>query len=188
MEPLQKNVAVIVPIYNVEDYLSECLDSILSQTYTHFDIFAVDDASTDNSLQILLDYQKRDSRLIVLKRENNGGLSAARNTALEEIEKRGTYDYLCFCDSDDKISPHMIEELVNSIVSEKADIASCCFSRFNYQKKRSRQIHKILFILTRIFCRTNFLFRDMAAHQRQRRFRLSSAFRYTKNQRNSLLY
>ncbi len=135
MEQHQKKVAIVVPVYNAEEFLSECLDSIFSQTYTNFDIIAVDDASTDNSLQILLNYQKKDSRLIVLKRDNNGGPSAARNTALKEIEKRKYYSYISFCDSDDKISSRMIEELVSAIVSEKADIASCCFSRFNFQKK-----------------------------------------------------
>ena len=109
MEQRQKKVAIVVPVYNMEEFLSECIDSILSQTYTNFDIFAVDDASTDRSLEILCHYQEKDSRVVVLKRKNNGGLSAARNTALDEIEKRQSYDFISFCDSDDAISPDMIK-------------------------------------------------------------------------------
>lgn len=132
MEQHQKKVAIVVPVYNMKEFLSECMDSILSQTYVNFDVFAVDDASTDSSLEILYRYQEKDSRVIVLKRENNGGLSAARNTALNEIERRQSYDYISFCDSDDVISPDMIEELVFASISEHADVAGCCFRRINF--------------------------------------------------------
>lgn len=135
MEQRQKKVAIVVPVYNMEEFLSECIDSILSQTYTNFDIFAVDDASTDRSLEILCHYQEKDSRVVVLKRKNNGGLSAARNTALDEIEKRQSYDFISFCDSDDAISPDMIKELLFASISENADVASCCYHRINYNKK-----------------------------------------------------
>lgn len=132
---MKKKVAIVVPVYNMEEFLSECIDSILSQTYVNFDIFAVDDASTDNSLEILRRYQKKDSRVLVLKREKNGGLSAARNTALDEIEKRQSYDYISFCDSDDVIAPDMIQELLLASVSENADVSGCCCHRINYNKK-----------------------------------------------------
>lgn len=132
MEQHQKKVAIVVPVYNMEEFLSECMDSILSQTYTNFDVFAVDDASTDSSLEILYRYQEKDSRVIVLKRENNGGLSAARNTALDEIEKRESYDYISFCDSDDVMDHNMIRELVFACVHEHTDVAGCCFKRINF--------------------------------------------------------
>lgn len=135
MEQHQKKIAIVLPVYNMEEFLSECIDSILSQTYTNFDIFAVDDASTDSSLEILYRYQKKDSRIVILKRENNGGLSAARNTALDEIEKRQTYDYISFCDSDDIIVTDMLEELVAAAIREHADVASCCFDRIDFQEK-----------------------------------------------------
>lgn len=135
MEQHQKKVAIIVPVYNMEKFLSECMDSILSQTYSNFDVFAVDDASTDNSIEILYRYQEKDSRVVVLKREINGGLSAARNTALDEIEKRQSYDYISFCDSDDITVNNMLEELVTAAVTEQADIASCCFDRIDFQKE-----------------------------------------------------
>ena len=139
MEQHQKKVAIVVPVYNMEEFLSECMDSILSQTYTNFDVFAVDDASTDSSLEILYRYQEKDSRVVILKRENNGGLSAARNTALDEIEKRESYDYISFCDSDDVIDPNMIKELVFACIYEHSDVAGCCFKRINFnQDSRER--------------------------------------------------
>lgn len=139
MEQHQKKVAIVVPVYNMEEFLSECMESILSQTYTNFDVFAVDDASTDSSLEILYRYERKDSRVVVLKREKNGGLSAARNTALDEIEKRQSYNYISFCDSDDVIAPDMIKELVFACDSEHADVAGCCFQRINFnQESRER--------------------------------------------------
>ena len=139
MEQHQKKVAIVVPVYNMEEFLSECMESILSQTYTNFDVFAVDDASTDSSLEILYRYEKKDSRVIVLKRKKNGGLSATRNTALDEIEKRQSYNYISFCDSDDVITPDMIKELVFACDSEQADVAGCCFQRINFnQESRER--------------------------------------------------
>ena len=84
-------IAIIVPVYNVALYLRECLDSILTQTYTNFTVFAVDDGSTD-------EYAVKDPRFIVI-RQKNGGLSAARNAALDRIERDGTFEYVAFVDS-----------------------------------------------------------------------------------------
>lgn len=78
-------VAIVVPVYNVAPYLNECLDSILTQTYTNFTVFAVDDGSTDESGAILDEWASKDTRFVVI-RQKNGGLSAARNAALDLIE------------------------------------------------------------------------------------------------------
>ena len=87
-------VSVIVPIYNVENYLKKCIDSILCQTYSNLEIILVNDGSTDNSLEICNSY--KDDRIIILNKEN-GGLSSARNSGLEVM----TGEYIFFLDSDD---------------------------------------------------------------------------------------
>ncbi|WP_305862710.1 glycosyltransferase family 2 protein [Helicobacter cholecystus] len=78
-------VGIIIPIYNVERYLRECLDSATSQTYQNLQIILVDDASTDNSFTIAEEYFKKDTRITLIKREKNGGMGAARNTAIHYL-------------------------------------------------------------------------------------------------------
>lgn len=100
-------VSVVIPVYNVEEYLDECMKSILEQTYTLLDIILVDDGSKDKSAQMCDAYAERDSRIQVLHKENGGLISAW--TAGVNIAKG---NYLVFVDSDDWIEPNMIEELV----------------------------------------------------------------------------
>lgn len=78
-------VGVIIPIYNVELYLRECLNSVVNQTYQNLQIVLVDDGSTDNSFAIAKEYYKGDERISLLKREENGGMGAGRNTALDYL-------------------------------------------------------------------------------------------------------
>ena len=78
-------VGIIIPIYNVEPYLRECLDSVINQTYKNLQIVLVDDGSTDNSFAIAKEYYERDERIALLKREKNGGMGAGRNTALDYL-------------------------------------------------------------------------------------------------------
>lgn len=78
-------VGVIIPIYNVEPYLRECLNSVINQTYKNLQIVLVDDGSTDNSFAIAKEYYERDERIALLKREKNGGMGAGRNTALDYL-------------------------------------------------------------------------------------------------------
>ena len=75
---MEKLVRVIIPAYNIERYISRCLDSIMAQTYNNLEIIVIDDGSKDQTAEILDDYQKRDSRIIVVHKEN-GGVSSARN-------------------------------------------------------------------------------------------------------------
>lgn len=110
-------VTVIVPVYNVEEYLKECMQSILEQTYQNLEIILVDDGSTDSSGKICDEYQNKDSRIKVIHQENQG-LSAARNTAL----KLATGDMIQFVDSDDFIAKNMIEDLVKIMKQNNADI------------------------------------------------------------------
>lgn len=126
----QPKVAVIVPVYNVASYLRECLDSILTQTYTSFTVFAVDDGSTDESGAILDEYAVKDLRLIVIH-QKNGGISAARNAALDRIERDGTFQYVAFVDSDDKVLPDFLAHLIQNAFRTQADITVCGFFKFN---------------------------------------------------------
>ena len=102
-------VSVIVPVYNVEKVLHYCVDSILNQTYTDFELILVDDGSTDNSGMICDEYSKKDIRVAVVHIEN-GGVSKARNKGIELAKG----DYICFVDSDDYISANYLEELITT--------------------------------------------------------------------------
>ena len=99
-------VSVIIPVYNVENYLEECLDSIINQTLKDIEIICINDGSTDNSLEILNDYASKDSRIKVLTQENKG-LSATRNHGLKLAEG----EYIYFMDSDDILELTALEEL-----------------------------------------------------------------------------
>ena len=91
-------ISVIVPVYNVENYLGKCLDSLINQTYKDIEIICINDGSTDNSLNILREYEQMDSRIIIID-QKNGGLSNARNIGLKEAAG----EYIMFVDSDDWI-------------------------------------------------------------------------------------
>lgn len=113
-------ITVIVPIYKVEEYLNECLISVVNQTYTKLEIILVEDGSPDNCPAMCDDWAKRDSRIRVIHK-SNGGLSDARNAGIDVA----TGDYIAFVDSDDYIKPDMIEKLYTALIKENADIAAC---------------------------------------------------------------
>lgn len=104
-----KLISIIVPVYNVEHYLSKCLDSICRQTYKELEIILVDDGSTDSSSKIINAYMQNDSRIKSLKQKNSG-VSSARNLGL----KNAKGDWICFVDSDDYLSPDYVEVLVHN--------------------------------------------------------------------------
>ena len=109
-------VSVIVPVYNVENYLERCLESIINQTFSNIEIICVDDGSTDRSGELLDKYEEIDSRIIVIHKENEG-VSSARNAALSHVKGRFVY----FIDSDDWIEGNAIEEFV-SCMKEEVDV------------------------------------------------------------------
>lgn len=113
-------VSIIVPVYQVEKYIRQCVDSILAQTFTDFELILVDDGSKDKSGQICDEYARMDKRVKVIHKEN-GGLSDARNKGMDQASG----NYFMFVDSDDYIAPTMIECLYKSILNENADIAAC---------------------------------------------------------------
>lgn len=106
-------LSIIVPVYNVEQYLRKCIDSILSQTYTDFELILVDDGSTDNSGKICDEYALKDNRIIVLHKEN-GGVSSARNCGLD-IAKG---DYIAFADSDDYVDSKWLDNFISVLKDE----------------------------------------------------------------------
>lgn len=127
-------VAVVMPVYNSERYLFEAINSILSQTYRNFTLVAVDDGSTDGSLQLLKNAALVDERMVVLAQQNKG-VSAARNLALEYLEASGDFDLLCFFDSDDVVYPDFLETYVRLKERYDADyIVSGFFRWFKHSK------------------------------------------------------
>ena len=142
-------ISIIVPIYNVEKYLKQCIESIISQTYRNIEIILVDDGSPDNCGKICDEYSQKDKRIIVLHKEN-GGLSDARNKGID-IAKG---DYLTFVDSDDFVNIDYIEKLYNSIKFNNTKLAQCGISKvdenneiiekLNYEKNQIKTSHEIL--------------------------------------------
>ena len=110
-------ISIIIPVYNVEKYLAECVDSVLRQTYTDYEIILVDDGSTDSSGRICDDYAAKDARIRVIH-QKNGGLSAARNTGLREA----VGEYVYFLDSDDYIEDCTLLRLTETAGEENADV------------------------------------------------------------------
>lgn len=117
MEPL---ISIIVPVYNVENYLNQCVDSLINQTYKNLEIILINDGTLDKSGQICDDYKLIDSRIIVIHQENKG-LSGARNSGLEIA----TGDYIGFVDSDDWVELDMFKTLVNFALKHELEVVEC---------------------------------------------------------------
>lgn len=110
-------ISCIVPVFKVEQFLQQCIDSILAQTFTDFELILVDDGSPDNSGKICDEYAKKDSRIIVIHKEN-GGVSSARNAGLDKAKG----EWICFVDSDDLISPEYMELMYETIRTNKSKL------------------------------------------------------------------
>lgn len=121
---MKKNslVSIIIPVYNVEDYLQQCIDSLLVQSYSELEIIMIDDGSTDQSPQICDDNQRKDSRIKVIHKQN-GGAASARNAGLDTV----TGDYICFIDSDDYVKYNYVERLLYSLDKNDADVSVCAY-------------------------------------------------------------
>lgn len=116
-------VSLIIPVYNVEAYLRECLDSVINQSYSNLEIIIVNDGSTDGSLNVCEEYAAKDERIRVIS-QKNGGLSSARNTGLDSAKGL----YIGFIDSDDSVHTTFVECLMDAISESKSRIAVCDFS------------------------------------------------------------
>ena len=119
-------ISIIVPIYNVEKYLRQCLDSIIAQTYQNFECLLINDGSPDNSADICREYASKDSRFRYFEKEN-GGASSARNLG---IECSGGA-YITFIDADDWVDSDYLEVLYNELIDENADISVSTYKRFH---------------------------------------------------------
>ena len=122
-------ISVIVPVYNVEGYLKQCINSLLEQTYTKLEVLLIDDGSTDGSSRICDDYSVRDKRIKVFHQENKG-LSGARNTGIENMRGK----YVTFVDSDDYVSDDYIKELYRILKETDADISCVSGNKFFGEK------------------------------------------------------
>lgn len=111
-------ISVIIPVYNEEEYLNECIDSVINQSYENLEIISINDKSTDNSLKILEDYAQKDSRITLINNPKNKGLGFSRNVGL----KYATGDYIFFIDSDDSILENTLELLLKNAISNDSDV------------------------------------------------------------------
>ena len=132
--------SIIVPVYNVEKFLRESLDSIISQTLKDFEVICVNDGSTDNSLDILEEYAKNDSRFKIISQENQGQ-GIARNKAIDIAQGK----YLLFVDPDDWIETNALEQIWNKAEATDANIVQFNYEIYNdlTQKRKQRIIHKL---------------------------------------------
>lgn len=120
MDTPEPKISILMPVYNAKDYLRECLDSIISQTFQEFEVICVDDGSCDNSYEILQEYKEKDNRFKILQQEHKG-VGAARNLALSLAKSK----YVQFLDSDDYFEPEMFEEMYNTAVKYDTDMVVC---------------------------------------------------------------
>ena len=108
-----KSISVVMPVYNAARFLRESIDSVLGQTYTHFELILIDDCSTDNSYEILCEYAQKDSRVRVYKNERNMGVSYTRNFGVNNAQ----FDYIALIDSDDMWSAEKLQKQVALIAT-----------------------------------------------------------------------
>ena len=118
-------ISIIVPCYNAEKYIGRCLESLRNQTYTNIEILCIDDKSTDNSLAICEKLVKKDSRIRLIRRAQNGGLSSTRNLGICEAQG----EYVAFVDADDWVAPDYLETLYRLLTAYQADMAQGSYVR-----------------------------------------------------------
>ena len=135
MEPL---VSIIIPVYNVEAYLKQSLDSVINQTLKDIEIICVDDGSTDRSLEILKEYKEKDNRITILQQQNQYA-GVARNTGLKVAKGK----YLSFLDSDDIFELNMLESMYKKAEADKADIVVCEYARYDTNTNTIEEYIKI---------------------------------------------
>ena len=135
MTPQTVKISIVIPIYNAENYLVNCFDSILKQTYPYFEVILINDGSSDNSENISLSYLSKDSRFKYFLQENKG-VSEARNFGI----KKATTEWICFVDPDDSIDPDYIKVFVENI-SDKKTLVITDFNRISQTGKFDHSLH-----------------------------------------------
>lgn len=132
---VEKQISVVVAVYNVEDYLPRCIESVLQQTYSNLEILLVNDGSTDNSGAICHKYEQIDSRIVVINKEN-GGLTSARKAGFEKANG----EYFAFIDSDDYLEKDYFEKLFHCLTENGSDIAICSYYLDDGQNQIPRKL------------------------------------------------
>ena len=130
-----KKVSVIIPSYNVEEYIENCLESACAQSYDNLQIIVVDDGSTDSTFDKIKLFSERDDRILAIHKEN-GGVSSARNFGLSKVEG----DYVTFLDADDELENNAIHILVERIEKTNADVVSFQYSRWDKEGNRLEDV------------------------------------------------
>lgn len=138
-------VSVIVPVYNVEQYIHRCVDSILNQTFTDFELILINDGSTDNSGKFCDEYTKVDSKVHVIHQKNSGQ-SVARNIGIDWTFEHSNSEYVTFVDSDDWVHKKYLEILYNSAATNNIDICCCGFMwNLNYVDDRIINSYDVIY-------------------------------------------
>ena len=123
-------ISIVVPVYKVEQYLHRCVDSLLNQSFTAFDLILVDDGSPDQCGQICDQYAEKDKRIHVIH-QHNGGLSAARNSGIDWSLSNSESKWITFVDSDDWVHPQYLSLLYESVLACKTDVSVCAYKELN---------------------------------------------------------
>lgn len=140
------SISIIVPVYKVEPYLHRCVDSILTQTFTDFELVLIDDGSPDNCGKICDNYAEKDNRIHVIHQQN-GGLSAARNTGIDWVFANSNCQWICFIDSDDWVHPQYLELLLEANKKFSTKISQCGLYRTKGEAEE-KKIGRKMFCIT----------------------------------------
>ena len=173
---MDKLISIIIPVYNVKEYLSKCVKSVINQTYTNCEIFLIDDGSTDGSGELCDKLAKQDERIIVLHKKN-GGLSDARNVALDMM----CGEYVVCVDSDDYVTEDYIEYLYGLVSVNNADIAVCQFKKIYNTQDRLDDYKEKIEVLDKASAIENYLYQrkfTASAHCKIYKSELFAEIRY----------
>lgn len=132
-------ISIVVPVYKVEKYLHRCVDSLLNQSFTAFDLILVDDGSPDQCGQICDQYAEKDKRIHVIH-QHNGGLSAARNSGIDWSLSNSESKWITFVDSDDWVHPQYLSLLYESVLACKTDVSVCAYKELNNSGNQDYEI------------------------------------------------
>lgn len=154
-------VSVIVPVYNVEQYLRKCLDSLINQSLKEIEIICVNDASPDNSIDILEEYAEKDERIVIVNLEKNLCLGGARNIGINKAKSL----YVGFVDSDDFVDLNMYEKLYYAAIKENADIVNCDYYEYKGENRINRvdKYNSNIFYLPKYEMNKYFILREPSA-------------------------
>ncbi|MCW3161018.1 glycosyltransferase family 2 protein [Chryseobacterium oryctis] len=159
MKKVPSKVSIIVPVYNVENYLAKCLDSLVNQTYQNIEILVVNDGSKDNSEVIIQEYAQKYPEKIKAFNKENGGLSDARNFGID----RTTGDFIGFVDSDDYVTPTMFEEMLNLAEKHEAKMVICNIQKVDQNENVTQKLTQIPNMPEKIILEKNFsVFSDLS--------------------------